>query len=68
MNFGKQFEYHKIPEWYDEYLDYDNLTKLIEEFNVGVESSELIKLTGFYTINSHHKLIPLEYYGKGDKD
>lgn len=25
MNFSKQLEYHKIPEWYNQYFDYEML-------------------------------------------
>jgi SPX domain protein involved in polyphosphate accumulation len=25
MKFGKQFDFHKIPEWSENYLDYENL-------------------------------------------
>jgi SPX domain protein involved in polyphosphate accumulation len=32
MKFGQQFEYHKIPEWYMMYLDYNKLKKMIEMF------------------------------------
>lgn len=32
MKFGQQFEYHKIPEWYSEYLDYNRFKKLIKTF------------------------------------
>lgn len=30
MKFGQQFEFHKIPEWYDEYLDYRLLKSLLK--------------------------------------
>jgi SPX domain protein involved in polyphosphate accumulation len=30
MKFGQQFEFHKIPEWYDEYLDYRMLKALLK--------------------------------------
>lgn len=32
MRFGEQFEFHKIPEWYNIYLDYELLRKIIERF------------------------------------
>jgi SPX domain protein involved in polyphosphate accumulation len=37
MKFGKQFEFHKIPEWYTEYLDYERLKNQIKEFNKNVK-------------------------------
>ena len=32
MKFGQQFEFHKIPEWYCQYLEYEKLKKMIEDF------------------------------------
>ncbi len=32
MKFGAQFEYHKIPEWYSDYLDYKRFKRLIKRF------------------------------------
>jgi SPX domain protein involved in polyphosphate accumulation len=34
MKFGQQFEFHKIPEWYDQYLDYRKLKALINKGKV----------------------------------
>jgi SPX domain protein involved in polyphosphate accumulation len=31
MKFGKQFEFHKIPEWAEYYLDYSELKRLLKE-------------------------------------
>ena len=33
MKFGQQFEYSKIPEWYNKYLDYEGMKQLIEDFS-----------------------------------
>jgi hypothetical protein len=30
MKFGIQFEFHKIPEWYAEYMDYNMFTSIVE--------------------------------------
>ena len=35
MRFGELFEYHKIPEWYNMYLDYNSLKMQIEIFKDG---------------------------------
>ncbi len=32
MKFGQQFEFHKIPEWYTDYFDYQKFKKLISAF------------------------------------
>lgn len=38
MKFGSQFEFHKIPEWYTEYIDYQRLKNRAKEFNELVKS------------------------------
>ena len=35
MRFSEVFEYHKIPEWYNMYLDYKSLKMQIEVFKDG---------------------------------
>lgn len=42
MKFGQQFEYHKIPEWYSEYLDYKRFKKLIKTFKGKVKCKNSI--------------------------
>ena len=37
MKFGVQFEFHKIPEWYTDYLDYIKLKKLISAFKAKIK-------------------------------
>jgi len=32
MKFGHLFEFHKIPEWYEEYCDYSRLRESITDF------------------------------------
>ena len=32
MKFGQLFEFHKIPEWYTEYIDYKQLKEHISDF------------------------------------
>ena len=70
MRFGQQFEFHKIPEWYDEYLDYENLKAILKKFQGDVEYKTLIKLPGYYTINNQQVLISLDFFEKdaGDED
>jgi len=38
MKFGNQFEFHKIPEWYTEYLDYQKFKELIKAFKSRLKS------------------------------
>lgn len=37
MKFGIQFEFHKIPEWYTEYLDYLKFKKMIKDYKKKVK-------------------------------
>ncbi len=32
MKFGKQYDFHKIPEWSEFYLDYRNLKGYLKRF------------------------------------
>ena len=41
MKFGQQFEYHKIPEWYNMYLDYQMFKENADHFKKQVEDGEL---------------------------
>ena len=38
MKFRLQFEFHKIPEWHQEYIDYLRLKLLANNFNQHVKS------------------------------
>jgi hypothetical protein len=38
MKFGVQFEFHKIPEWYTDYLDYVRFKQTISKFKKKVKS------------------------------
>ena len=35
--FACQFEFHKIPEWYSEYLDYKRFKAMIRAFKLQVK-------------------------------
>lgn len=38
MKFGIQFDFHKIPEWYQEYFDYLRFKLLSKDFAERVKS------------------------------
>lgn len=38
MNFQQHFELQKIPEWYSQYLDYDKLKEMIDDFKTDSKS------------------------------
>jgi len=51
MKFGHLFEYHKIPDWYTEYVHYRELKIKIDEFKALKKQSQVKQLKGYYTIN-----------------
>ena len=55
MKFGLQFEMQKIPEWYDNYIDYGGLKEKITSFKKRAKDKKLVKLHSFYmlTLKSH---------------
>ena len=34
MKFGKQLEFHKIPEWSENYIDYRALKNMLKGFQI----------------------------------
>ena len=44
MKFGIQFEFHKIPEWYTDYLDYMKFKGIIKAFKKKLKSKYPIYL------------------------
>jgi hypothetical protein len=51
MKFGQLFEFHKIPEWYTDYVHYVELRELIDQFKSFKKQELVQKLNGYYTIN-----------------
>ena len=60
MKFGTQFEFHKIPEWYDMYLDYESLKTSIETYKDNQKKGKLMKLPGYYMMTPHKSIVALE--------
>ena len=42
MKFRLQFEFHKIPEWYQEYYDYLRLKMMAKEFKEKIKGNRQI--------------------------
>lgn len=61
MKFGHLFEYHKIPEWYTEYVKYRDLRNLIDEFKQLKKVGRTRQLKGYWTINSKHHLFCIDF-------
>ena len=51
MKFGHLFEFHKIPDWYTEYVHYRELKVRIDEFKALKKLGSIDKLKGYYMIN-----------------
>ena len=75
MKFGIQFEFHKIPEWYTEYLDYLKFKRMIKDFKHRLKSKyilipysfiegEVQKLRGLYYLTSSKRVIRMDIYNK----
>ena len=56
MKFGELFEYHKIPEWYNMYLNYELLRQKIDDFNENAP----VKLPGYYFLCKDSEIKKLE--------
>ena len=57
MKFGSQSEFHKIPEWYNAYLDYEKLKHLIEKAKKKEKKGKLVKLLGYYVFVPGRKIV-----------
>ena len=53
MKFGHLFEFHKIPDWYTEYMHYNELKDKISDFKHCKKAGEVKQLKGYYMINKH---------------
>ena len=51
MKFGHLFEFHKIPDWYTEYVQYGELNSRIKLFKNLTKEGQVNKLKGYYMIN-----------------
>ena len=50
MKFGSLLEFHKVPEWYTEYLDYIELRNLIDIHKQRVKQKQCVKLEGVFSV------------------
>ena len=61
MKFGHLFEFHKVPEWYSEYVDYSQLRSLIDAFKTMTKEGTARKLKGYYMINNKGQLYCIDF-------
>ena len=57
MKFGEQFELHKIPEFYNKYLNYEIFKREIEIYKQYRKEHNQKKLNGYYLILKRTKAI-----------
>ena len=61
MKFGHLFEFHKVPEWYAEYVDYNQLRALIDAFKTMCKEGGTRKLKGYYMVNNKGQLYCIDF-------
>lgn len=61
MKFGHLFEFHKIPEWYTEYVHYKDLRDLIDQFKKFAKEGLVHPLNGYYTINKKGQIYCIDF-------
>lgn len=62
MKFGNLFEFHKIPEWYNHYLDYKKFVAQIESHQQMVKSKELSKLNGVFFMTEDKRILDVPLF------
>ncbi len=66
MKFRIQFDFHKIPEWYQEYFDYLRFKLLSKDFSERVKSNNAIFLKLFvyrWAISENQRTLHLDLEG-----
>mgnify|MGYP000884102214 CR=1 FL=1 len=62
MKFGNLFEFHKIPEWYHEYLDYRAFATICKGHSAAVANKHLTKLSGIYYLTESKRVIDIPIF------
>jgi hypothetical protein len=61
MKFGHLFEFHKIPEWYTEYVHYRELRAQIDQFKKFKKEGLVKPLNGYWTINKSGQIYCIDF-------
>ena len=61
MKFGHLFEFHKIPDWYTEYVHYKELKGRIEQFKALIGVGQTKSLKGYWMINKNGQLYSIDF-------
>ena len=56
VKFYEQFEYHKIPEWYDQYIEYATLKSMAHSFEDNVVQEKRPKIPDLFVLTKDQKL------------
>ncbi len=70
MKFGQQFEFHKIPEWFEDYLSYKRLKQLLQKYSHRVKAGQAYKLKGAYIFGQakYPRRLDRKLFSIGKKD
>ena len=61
MKFGHLFEFHKIPDWYTEYVHYRELKMRIDSFKAMKKTGSVKQLKGYYMINKKGQMYCIDF-------
>ena len=61
MKFGHLFEFHKIPDWYTEYVHYRELKTRIDSFKAMKKAGTVKQLKGYYMINKKGQMYCIDF-------
>ena len=68
MKFGVLLEQFKIPDWYTDYVRYEELKQLINEFRSLIKAGKIKKLKGYYMINKRGQIYCIDFLKEKDFD
>lgn len=66
MKFSKQLDYHKIPEWSNDYLKYEELKESIYKFKKGITDGTCVTLDGYYILTSNQTVLKIDVASQPD--
>lgn len=68
-NFPEQYNAQKIPEWFQNYIDYHSLAKRLHDFHTMESERKLQKLPGTYYFSAQlKKLVYLNFQTKKNRE
>ena len=62
MKFGVLFEFHKIPEWYNQYFDYKKFTEIITNHKETIKAGWLVKINGIHYLTDKNLIVQVPVF------